>query len=71
MYVILEYFLFIGVKRVNKAFIAITVFAIVFSGLTELIQHYYVTNRYGEWMDFVANLAGILSCYAWLQRKKS
>lgn len=31
---------------------------IVFSGLIELIQPY--VNRYGEWLDMAANLAGLV-----------
>ena len=35
----------------------ITIFAL-YSGLIELIQPHL--NRYGEWMDFLANISGLL-----------
>ena len=35
----------------------ITIFAL-YSGLIELIQPH--VNRYGEWMDFLANISGLL-----------
>lgn len=35
------------------------IFALIFSSLTELIQHYFIVNRYGEIGDFIANLLGI------------
>ena len=31
---------------------------ICLGGLTELIQTY--VNRYGEWLDFIANMTGVL-----------
>ena len=37
--------------------IIIIIFAL-YSGLIELIQPY--ANRYGEWMDFLANISGLL-----------
>ena len=35
----------------------ITIFAF-YSGLIELIQPH--VNRYGEWMDFLANISGLI-----------
>ncbi len=30
----------------------------LYGGLIEIIQHYWVANRHGEWLDFWANTAG-------------
>ncbi len=33
---------------------------LLYGGLIELLQHFFVTNRHGEWLDFVANGLGAL-----------
>lgn len=38
-------------------------FAFIYSVLTEVIQHYYIVNRYGEFADFLANLIGLTLAY--------
>ena len=38
-------------------------FAFIYSVLTEVIQHYYIVNRYGEFADFLANLIGLILAY--------
>ena len=43
--------------RKPKRWPIIIIFAL-YSGLIELIQPY--ANRYGEWMDFLANISGLL-----------
>jgi len=32
---------------------------IVFSAITELVQHYFISFRHGEWTDFLSNLIGL------------
>ncbi len=44
-------------SRKPKRWPIIIIFAL-YSGLIELIQPY--ANRYGEWMDFLANISGLL-----------
>jgi len=34
---------------------------IIYGGLIEIIQPY--VNRYGEWLDFLANIIGVISTY--------
>ncbi len=34
--------------------------SVLFGGLIELIQHYLVEGRTGEWADFMANTIGVL-----------
>jgi len=48
-----------------KYYLAIVVGFITFSGAIELIQPY--VNRYGEWLDMVANTLGLLC--GWLFAK--
>jgi VanZ family protein len=36
----------------------LAIFFIVWSGLIELIQPY--VNRYGEWLDMLANMGGVI-----------
>lgn len=44
--------------RRPKYWLAFALFFIVWSGLIELIQPY--VNRYGEWLDMLANACGIV-----------
>lgn len=44
-------------------------FAVLFSMLTELIQHYFVVNRFGEFADFFANFIGISIGYFIFKRR--
>jgi VanZ family protein len=44
-------------KQKPKSTILITLFFIACSGAIELIQPY--VNRYGEWLDLIANIAGL------------
>ena len=45
-----------ALKGPNKLTILLLCF-VTFGGLIELIQPY--VNRYGEWLDFIANTAGV------------
>ena len=47
----------LGLKKPNKWVIFILLF-IVFGGVIEIIQPY--VNRYGEWLDFLANTIGVI-----------
>jgi VanZ family protein len=44
--------------KVYNYTIAIT-FGVIYSIVTEILQHFYIAGRSGEYWDFVANLAGI------------
>lgn len=44
--------------RKPKYWFALAIFFIVWSGLIELIQPY--VNRYGEWLDMLANMGGVI-----------
>lgn len=48
----------VALKRPKK-WISIIFFFIFYSGLIELVQPY--VNRYGEWLDLLANTIGLLS----------
>ena len=47
----------IGFRRPSN-YILLIILLSFYSGLIEVIQPY--VNRYGEWTDFIANLAGLL-----------
>ena len=67
MYLILEVLFIIPLKELKnrqKWLKIATAFAIFFAILTELIQHFFILNRYGEIMDFAANLLGTLVGYS-------
>lgn len=50
----------------NKHLLAIVMLCTLYGGLIELLQHYLVSNRHGEWLDFLANAFGaILSVLFW------
>ena len=46
-----------GLKKPNKWVLFIFLF-IIFGGVIEMIQPY--VNRYGEWLDFLANTTGVI-----------
>ena len=46
-----------ALRKPNR-WISLVIFFIFYSGLMELIQPY--VNRYGEWLDMLANTAGII-----------
>ena len=46
-----------GLKKPNKWVLFIFLF-IIFGGFIEIIQPY--VNRYGEWLDFLANTIGVI-----------
>jgi len=35
---------------------------ILFGSVVELLQHYLIANRAGEWSDFFANTSGAAAC---------
>jgi VanZ family protein len=46
------------IKR-NEAF-AIVIFHISYGLVLELVQHYFISGRFGEFLDFLANSLGVL-----------
>jgi len=44
----------------HNTLLAVTVIAIVYGGLIEILQHYFFTWRSGEWNDLFADTIGIL-----------
>lgn len=69
MYGVLVYFLSIPLNGKINAFSIGVALAIAFSASTELIQHLWITNRFGDPLDFLANVIGIFSAYYFLRNK--
>ncbi len=69
MYAVLVYFLSLPLKGKINAFSIGVVLAIAFSASTELIQHLWVTNRFGDPFDFLANVLGIFIAYFLLRKR--
>src|SRR5690606_3759446 len=69
MYALLVYFLTIPLKGKMNAFSLGVVLAIVFSAFTELVQHYWIKNRFGDEFDFMANVLGIFVAYFFLKKR--
>ncbi len=42
----------------KKIFIIVALISILYSGLTEILQKYFFTNRYGSIYDFIADTIG-------------
>jgi hypothetical protein len=41
-------------------------YCLILAGGTELIQHYFLEDRYGDYLDFIANVFGIfLALFFW------
>lgn len=48
---------------ISRGAIVVTITAcIVFGAAIEIVQHYLVAKRAGDWMDFLANTAGSIVC---------
>jgi|GEM_PF-1304742 len=69
MYALLVFFLTIPLKGQMNAFSIGVILAIVFSAFTELIQHFWVSNRFGDAFDFMANVLGIFVAYFFLKKR--
>jgi len=59
MYGLLMWFLFVAQLKGSMHTILI-IFAFALALATELIQHYLVSNRTGDWIDFIANCFGLI-----------
>lgn len=46
----------------GKALMIIIVVCTLVGAVVEVIQHYWVENRNGDWQDFIANTLGSLAC---------
>ncbi len=57
--------IFPAALRKPKHYLVFVIIFIAFSGMIELIQPY--VNRYGEWLDMLANTAGLVC--GWLLAK--
>ena len=68
MYFLLELLFLYALNFKKKGVFTWSLLAIVFSGITELIQHFFIVNRYGEWADFIANAIGIIIAYLIVRR---
>lgn len=61
--------IYLGIIRFNfnnsvprVSLIVIILICLVFGAGVELLQHYLVSNRNGDWLDFAANSAGSIVC---------
>ncbi|MBW6481616.1 MAG: VanZ family protein [Vicingaceae bacterium] len=56
----------------NLQYVSSVLFSVLAGGLIELLQHYVFINRYGDWLDFIANSLGALAGVVgfWLISKK-
>lgn len=69
MYLVLG-LLFILPMQVSKMSILFILIPCLFlSAITEVIQHHFIINRYGEWSDFASNVIG-LSIGLWILNNK-
>src|SRR5690606_23468896 len=69
MYALLVYFLAIPLKGQVRSFSVGAVLAIVFSAFTEIVQHFWIANRFGDYLDFLANVLGVFLAYLLLKNK--
>jgi len=60
MYFVLGMFLYIPLKENAERYLFFMALAVVLAILTELVQHFWITNRFGELGDFLANCVGLL-----------
>ena len=49
-----------GIAYQRKALLLAVVISIAYGGITELMQEYLVPSRTGDWIDFLADIAGTL-----------
>lgn len=63
VYLILSFLMLLARKsqgQMLNAVVIITLLSISYGGIIELIQHYLISGRVGDWLDFIANAAGAL-----------
>ena len=77
IYFLLAALIYLGYARHKKTAFNFTValfsvlWVAIMGGVLELIQEFYITNRSGEWFDFVANILGAaIASLAWFLLKK-
>lgn len=49
-----------GIAYQRKAILLAVAISAAYGGVTELMQEYIVTSRTGDWVDFLADIAGTL-----------
>jgi VanZ family protein len=69
MYALLEWLIYVPTRNSFNQFKLVSGLAVIFSAFTELIQHYFILNRYGEWGDFIANCLGLLCLFIVLKKR--
>ncbi|MCB0803022.1 MAG: VanZ family protein [Bacteroidetes bacterium] len=69
MYFILELLLILPLKENLTRFKIATLFVVLFSLSTELIQEFFIKNRTGEFGDFIANLIGLSIAYLLIRKR--
>ncbi|TVQ04263.1 MAG: VanZ family protein [Balneolaceae bacterium] len=42
----------------SYAYTSAVIFCVIYGGLTEVIQHFFIAERFGEIADFIANIIG-------------
>ena len=50
-------------RKLLTLFIGTFIFPLLFGGLMELLQHFFIPYRTGSWMDMLANLTGIITAF--------
>ncbi len=69
MFFVLALLAIIQVKRKRLTILNVVVFSIFLAAITELVQHFFIDNRHGNWLDFLSNLAGLGSGIFLMQHK--
>ncbi|MBO7337909.1 MAG: VanZ family protein [Paludibacteraceae bacterium] len=49
---------------VRRSWLSIVVYPTLYGGLIELLQNYFVAQRDGDWVDFIADFAGTVVSFA-------
>tara|TARA_B100000508_G_C11339134_1_gene218245 strand:- start:275 stop:619 length:345 start_codon:yes stop_codon:yes gene_type:complete len=59
-YFVLCALLYLPLKNRKKPYLRGSLFVLIYSALLELVQHFFIVNRYGDIADLVANAVGVL-----------
>lgn len=73
LFFLLAYVLFLDFKvffKSQRTLVLIVIgIPLVYGGILELIQLFFVTGRSGEWGDLLADVTGAFICWLWVRKR--
>jgi len=72
VYFMLCALLYLPLKNNKKRYLRWSLMVLTYSAFLELVQHFFIANRYGDFVDFAANALGVfLAVMMFIRRIKT